>query len=175
MIASGTPDGREDVETTADELRDAVDWALASSFWAAANSGTRTRTRTYGSLDADGKVEVGVPVPVPVPVAAAGQSCGGLHAYSLRNDERVAGLGIFNSGLLRGESLANNPIQGGVEDASVIAEVDKAVFWFMGGVEDVAYPNVSFSSLFGALFTLLRFVTSGLFCSWSVLVREKLI
>lgn len=71
-------------------------------------------------------------------IAAAGQSCGGLEAYILRSDDRVSLLGIFNSGFVAGYR----------EDPSMINEVHKPTFYFLGGSTDIAYENVSrYSSL----------------------------
>ncbi|KAL4799469.1 hypothetical protein BDV19DRAFT_376300 [Aspergillus venezuelensis] len=73
-------------------------------------------------------------------VAVAGQSCGGLEAYQMRDDERVQYLGIFNSGFLDlgpiGEMLG---LPG--ESPETIREVKKPVFYFLGGEEDIAYKN----------------------------------
>ena len=63
-------------------------------------------------------------------IAAAGQSCGGIQAYSVAGDERVTALGIFNSGMID----ASDPIP---------ATVTKPIFYFLGGSTDIAYANVS--------------------------------
>lgn len=66
-------------------------------------------------------------------VAAAGQSCGGIEAYSMRSDDRVSLLGIFNSGFLPDSA----------EGPDTIGEVHKPTFYFLGGSSDIAYQNVS--------------------------------
>jgi hypothetical protein len=73
-------------------------------------------------------------------IAAAGTSCGGVEAYSTRNDPRVSLLGIFKSGLLD-EVPAD---QTGVPEIppSAINEVRVPTFYFLGGPNDVAYPQV---------------------------------
>jgi len=62
-------------------------------------------------------------------IAAAGQSCGGLEAYTLYNDSRVDVIGIFNSGIL-----------GNADDIKLVKQ---PVFYFLGGSTDIAYANVS--------------------------------
>lgn len=66
-------------------------------------------------------------------IAVAGQSCGGVQAYSVSDDERVTAIGIFNSGMLD----ASSPIP---------STVTKPIFYFLGGPTDIAYANVSLSS-----------------------------
>ncbi|KAL6234360.1 hypothetical protein BDW75DRAFT_241172 [Aspergillus navahoensis] len=114
VIASGSPNGfgRTDVEM----MRDALDWIE-----------DRAGSGRYRTVDA-GRV------------AVAGQSCGGLEAYQMRDDPRVSYLGIFNSGFLDLGFL------GGLlgmpnEDPETIKEVHLSVFYFLGGEEDIAYPN----------------------------------
>ncbi|EHA53795.1 hypothetical protein MGG_04573 [Pyricularia oryzae 70-15] len=60
-------------------------------------------------------------------VVAAGQSCGGLEAYAMKNDSRVAALGIYDSGYLN--------------DTDRAMTITKPVFYFLGGSSDVAYKN----------------------------------
>ncbi|KAL2863354.1 alpha/beta hydrolase family protein [Aspergillus lucknowensis] len=73
-------------------------------------------------------------------IAAAGQSCGGLLAYTQRHNDAVSFLGIFNSGLLGNTTDAQENLPKGmiIEEPSVIHEVKKPVFWWLGGSEDVA-------------------------------------
>lgn len=63
-------------------------------------------------------------------VVAAGQSCGGLEAYAMKNNSRVAALGIYDSGYLN--------------DTDRAMTITKPVFYFLGGSSDVAYKNVRF-------------------------------
>lgn len=81
-------------------------------------------------------------------IAAAGQSCGGLVAYSMRTDDRVDFLGIFNSGFITNTTQAEDNLPAGapIEPASSIKEIHKPVFWFLGGPTDVAYSFVSCST-----------------------------
>lgn len=78
-------------------------------------------------------------------IAAAGQSCGGLLAYTQRSNDAVGFLGIFNSGLLGNTTDAQENLPSGmiIEEPGVIKEVQKPVFYYIGGQGDVAYPAVS--------------------------------
>lgn len=78
-------------------------------------------------------------------IAAAGQSCGGLLAYTQRSNDAVGFLGIFNSGLLGNTTYAQENLPSGmiIEEPGVINEVQKPVFYYIGGQGDVAYPAVS--------------------------------
>ncbi|KAL2869779.1 alpha/beta hydrolase family protein [Aspergillus lucknowensis] len=105
VIASGVPGGQG--STTSQLMRDAIDWAVGVA-----------GTGNYAGVDTEN-------------IAVAGQSCGGLEAYQLRDDERVTGLGIFNSGFVAGMG----------DDPSAISEVTKPTFYFLGGSSDIAYEN----------------------------------
>jgi hypothetical protein len=61
-------------------------------------------------------------------VAAMGMSCGGLMAYNISADPRVATVGIWNSGLL-------NP------DEKIYNGLHSPVIIITGGESDIAYPN----------------------------------
>ncbi|KAK4442022.1 Alpha/Beta hydrolase protein [Podospora aff. communis PSN243] len=64
-------------------------------------------------------------------LAAAGMSCGGIQAYAVQHDPRVTAIGIFNSG-----------IKNQTEEAMSLADrITKPIFYFIGGPDDVAYPN----------------------------------
>jgi dienelactone hydrolase len=63
-------------------------------------------------------------------IVVAGQSCGGTEAYAVAQDERVAAVGVFNSGYLN-EARGKVPL------------LEKPVFYFLGGLGDIAYQNVS--------------------------------
>jgi dienelactone hydrolase len=64
-------------------------------------------------------------------IAVWGQSCGGLESYDNAFDTRVSSIGIFNSGQL---SVS--------ESKAVAGRIDKPIFFFLGGPNDVAYPMV---------------------------------
>jgi dienelactone hydrolase len=61
-------------------------------------------------------------------VAAMGMSCGGLMAYNISADPRVATVGIWNSGLL-------NP------DEKIYNGLHSSVIIITGGESDIAYAN----------------------------------
>ena len=63
-------------------------------------------------------------------LAVAGQSCGGLQAYSASLDERVTVTAIFNSGLIH------------AENTKYFDRLHAPVGFFCGGVADIAYGNV---------------------------------
>ncbi|KAL5334408.1 Alpha/Beta hydrolase protein [Aspergillus crustosus] len=111
-LASGPPNGCG--TTDAQLMRDAIDWITQQ----AGEEGSGYETADLSKL------------------AVAGQSCGGLEAYELRDDERVKGLGIFNSGFFD----FRFPVPGW-EGPETIGEVRKPVFWFLGGEGDIAYEN----------------------------------
>ncbi|KAL4937864.1 hypothetical protein BDV06DRAFT_215582 [Aspergillus oleicola] len=113
-IASGSPNGQG--TTDVQLMKDALDWI-----------GEKAGSGRYATVDTSR-------------VAVAGQSCGGLEAYQMRDDERVQYLGIFNSGFLDlgpiGEALG---LPG--ESPETIKEVKRPVFYFLGGDKDIAYNN----------------------------------
>ncbi|KAL2830852.1 Alpha/Beta hydrolase protein [Aspergillus cavernicola] len=120
-IASGPPaDGTG--TTDSQMMRDAITWITTKSLTPTTNNSNTDSNSKYTTVD-------------PTRIAVAGQSCGGLEAYQLRNDERVLHLGIFNSGFFDFSFLP------GFESPEVIAEVDKPVFYFLGGESDIAYEN----------------------------------
>ncbi|KAL2816466.1 Alpha/Beta hydrolase protein [Aspergillus granulosus] len=115
-IASGRPNGRG--RTDVDYMKDALDWIER-------RAGSRGK---YATVDA-------------TRVAVAGQSCGGLEAYQMRDDPRVGYLGIFNSGFLDVPGFLGGLLGIPGEGPETIEEVDLPVFYFLGGEEDIAYPN----------------------------------
>ncbi|KAL5000847.1 Alpha/Beta hydrolase protein [Aspergillus recurvatus] len=114
-IASGAPDGQG--TTDVQLMKDALDWIEKSA----------NKTGKYRTVDTSR-------------IAVAGQSCGGLEAYQMRDDERVKYLGIFNSGFLDLGSFGDLPGMPN-EDPDTIREVKKPVFYFLGGKKDIAYKN----------------------------------
>jgi hypothetical protein len=107
IVANGAIDGSMTSSTTAQDLPNAIDWVFA-------NAGT-------GALATVDKTRL----------AAAGQSCGGIQAYSASLDPRVKLTGIFNSGLLNHE---NTPL---------FEKLHAPIGYFLGGPTDIAYANVS--------------------------------
>jgi len=63
-------------------------------------------------------------------IIAAGWSCGGVEAYTQVWNSRVESIGIWSSGLLTNYTMA--------------AQIQKPVFYFLGGSSDIAYQNVRF-------------------------------
>ncbi|RDL34747.1 Uncharacterized protein BP5553_07875 [Venustampulla echinocandica] len=104
IIASGDPGGTG--QTTSKMMTDAINWVSQ-------NAGKGK----YVNVDA-------------TRIAAAGQSCGGLEAYDMKDDARISALGIFNSGQM-------------TEAASkqIASTITKPIFFFLGGSSDIAYAN----------------------------------
>ena len=82
--------------------------------WLAAQSADRT-TRFYQKVETSR-------------VAAMGMSCGGLMAYNVSADPRIATVGIWNSGLLQ-------------PDEKIFAGLHSSVIIVTGGETDIAYAN----------------------------------
>jgi hypothetical protein len=112
IIANGKPGAGMASTTKASDLPDAIDWVYANAGKGALATVDRTR------------------------LAAAGQSCGGIQAYSASLDPRVTLTGIFNSGLIS---------QG---NTKLFEKLHAPIGYFLGGPTDIAYLNVrSFSFL----------------------------
>jgi hypothetical protein len=109
IIANGKPGAGMASATKANDLPDAIDWVYANAGKGAYATVDKTR------------------------LAAAGQSCGGIQAYSASLDSRVTLTGIFNSGLIsQGNSM-------------LFDKLNAPIGWFLGGPTDIAYENVSIS------------------------------
>jgi dienelactone hydrolase len=90
------------------QLTESVNWAFAGA------AGSK-----YGTPDTS-------------KIAVAGQSCGGIQAYSAAyKDARIKFVGIFNSGVFAGNQRA------------LLAQIKQPVALFHGGPLDIAYQNVS--------------------------------
>ncbi|KAK4171783.1 hypothetical protein QBC36DRAFT_365217 [Triangularia setosa] len=64
-------------------------------------------------------------------ISVSGMSCGGVEAYTAGvNDNRVTTIGIYNSGLLSEQ-----------ESRNVVPKINKPIFYFMGGLSDIAFNN----------------------------------
>ncbi|CAI4214352.1 unnamed protein product [Parascedosporium putredinis] len=111
IIANGTPDGSDNPNGIAETQNPDSSLHLAAIDWVTAEAGSGA----YVNVDASR-------------LAAAGQSCGGVQAYSVSDDERVTAIGIFNSGMIN----ANDPLP---------TTIDKPIFYFLGGPSDIAYAN----------------------------------
>lgn len=112
IVANGKPGAGFQSQTKAKDLPDAIDWVYA-------NAGKGK----YATVD-------------KTKLAAAGQSCGGIQAYSASLDPRVTLTGIFNSGLIsRGNTV-------------LFEKLKAPIGYFLGGPTDIAYENVSCSIWF---------------------------
>jgi hypothetical protein len=110
VVANGPPSGAKGGNSKAKDLPNAIEWVSQ-------NAGKGQFTNMDGSK-----------------IAAAGQSCGGIQAYSASLDPRVKATGIFNSGLIvdKNAVLFNN--------------LTAPIGYFLGGPTDIAYENVSIIS-----------------------------
>ncbi|WP_245646775.1 hypothetical protein [Sphingomonas soli] len=105
------------VETTWDDVRVGIDWALAEN--------GRPGSPYQGRID-------------PKMVAVAGHSCGGLQALQLAGDPRIGAVIVHNSGIF---TDGTNPIAGMTVDKSLLKTLHTPVLYVLGGPGDVAYPN----------------------------------
>jgi hypothetical protein len=102
VIANGNPDSDSIIQMTkGTDIPDAIDWVYK-------NAGTGE----YAHID-------------KTRLAVAGQSCGGIQAYSASLDPRVTLLGIFNSGLI----VENNTY--------LFDKLHTPVGYFLGGPTDI--------------------------------------
>jgi hypothetical protein len=107
IMALGAPNGGLGDKTLATDMPSAIEWVYK-------NAGKGE----YAYLD-------------KTKIAAAGQSCGGLQAYSASVDPRVTLTGLFNSGLLNDKN------------AKHFEKLHAPVGFLLGGPSDVAFENVS--------------------------------
>jgi len=107
IVANGDPNGSLAAGSKGTDLPDAIDWVYK-------NAGQGR----FASVD-------------KTKLAAAGQSCGGIQAYSASLDKRVTLTGIFNSGLIN------------AENTKLFPQLHAPVGFFLGGKSDIAYENVS--------------------------------
>jgi hypothetical protein len=103
--------------TRAEQLRLAIDWALAEN--------TREGSPYFGRID-------------PAAIAVSGFSCGGLQALAVAHDPRVATAVIMNSGVFN-----DGPTRmGGMEATKeVLADLHFPTLYILGGPTDIAYAN----------------------------------
>jgi len=108
--------------TSAEQLREAIDWALAEN--------SRSGSPYYGRIN-------------PQWIAVSGWSCGGLQALQIAADPRVAAVVIHNSGVL---SAAATPDRGPLPSSMNIGKdslkkLHSPVIYILGGPTDIAYAN----------------------------------
>lgn len=103
--------GGTSAQSKVSDMRDSVDWALAG------------KAAKYGEIN-------------PEKVATAGQSCGGLEAYSVGyNDPRVKVNVLFNIAIFNDDQRY------------LLERVKVPVAYFVGGKNDIGFENVSFLAL----------------------------
>ena len=105
--------------TTAEDVLEGLDWAIAQDRDAA--------SRLYGRVDTNS-------------VAVAGHSCGGLQAITLAADPRVDTVLVHNSGIYNDQ---NSPIRGLMVSKDMLRNFHQPVIYILGGPTDIAYPNGS--------------------------------
>ncbi|OYW44762.1 MAG: hypothetical protein B7Z08_08350 [Sphingomonadales bacterium 32-68-7] len=103
--------------TTADDVREGLDFALAEN--------VRAGSRYANLIDKQA-------------VAVGGFSCGGLQAISLAADPRISTVVVMNSGIFNstGESIGGMTVS---KDA--LKTFHTPVLYLLGGPTDIAYPN----------------------------------
>ncbi|WP_020652999.1 alpha/beta hydrolase [Massilia niastensis] len=121
-LVKGQPQGEGNArpsQTTAKQLLDAVNWAIAEN------------TRKGGKYE--GRIDTGK-------VAVMGQSCGGLQAIDAGHDPRVTTVGVWNSGTFpeQGRSWTMAAAQA---DKADLKTLRVPVLYVSGEPADVAYPN----------------------------------
>ncbi|MFC3097168.1 alpha/beta hydrolase [Alteraurantiacibacter palmitatis] len=132
VIAAGKwrsgPEAREGAEapraigaspppTTAAQLTQALDWALAEN--------ARAGSPLFGKINED-------------MLAAGGFSCGGVQALTVAGDPRLDTVVVQNSGLLP----ENGPRMGGMETGKdALAALHTPVIYLNGGESDIAFAN----------------------------------
>jgi dienelactone hydrolase len=108
IVANGGPSATSILSfTKGTDLPDAVDWVHKVA-----------GTGEFTNMDKDR-------------IAVAGQSCGGIQAYTASLDPRIKVTGIFNSGLINEANKKYFP------------KLHAPVGYFLGGPTDIAYVNVS--------------------------------
>jgi dienelactone hydrolase len=114
---TGVPRSIPPVATRSEDLREAIDWALAEN--------ARTGSAYFGRIDAK-------------QVAVSGWSCGGLQALQIAADPRVRAVIIHNSGIF---AAGANPIPGMAIDKTALKSLHTPILYILGGPTDIAYAN----------------------------------
>lgn len=104
--------------TSAEQLIEAIDWALAEN--------ARKGSELYGRID-------------PKAIAIAGYSCGGLQALKVAADKRLHTVIIHNSGIFSAEHAVRLPSMDIGKDT--LKRLHTPVLYIQGGPKDVAYGN----------------------------------
>jgi dienelactone hydrolase len=113
--------GNPPADTTAQQLLDAVTWAIAEN--------ARPASQYYGKIDTS-------------KVAVMGQSCGGIQAIAAAHDPRVTTLGVWNSGAfpVAGRAWA---IAAAHADKEVLQTLHGSAIYVSGEPSDVAFANAN--------------------------------
>jgi hypothetical protein len=104
--------------TSAKQLTDAIDWALAEN--------ARQGSPFHGLIDPDA-------------IAVAGFSCGGLQALQVVGDKRLRTVIIQNSGIFNAESATRLPSMDIGKDK--LKTLHTPILYILGGPRDIAYEN----------------------------------
>lgn len=105
--------------TTTEDMRAAIDWAIAEN--------ARKGSRYEGRIDTQA-------------IAAAGHSCGGLQAIQLAADPRVKTVLVHNSGVYNDGKMHIRDL---VLSKDQLASYHQPVIYILGGPKDIAYANGS--------------------------------
>jgi dienelactone hydrolase len=103
--------------TSAEGLREAIDWALAENI--------RAGSPYFGRIN-------------PQWIAVSGWSCGGLQALEIAADPRVHSVVIHSSGIF---DAGTNPIPGVTITKEALAKLHAPTIYILGGPTDIAYHN----------------------------------
>lgn len=111
--------GQRPAATTAKQMIDAIDWAIAEN--------KRKGGKYEGRLDTTS-------------IAVMGQSCGGLQAIDAAHDPRVTTLGVWNSGSFPTDGFAWR-LAASRADKADVKSLKVPALYVSGEPSDVAYPN----------------------------------
>ncbi len=111
--------GQRPAATTAKQMIDAIDWAVAEN--------SRKGGKYEGRIDTS-------------KIAVMGQSCGGLQAIDAAHDPRVSTLGVWNSGSFPTDGFAWR-LAASRADKADVKTLRVPALYVSGEPSDVAYPN----------------------------------
>jgi len=116
--APGAPRSFPPPATKAEQLREAIDWALKEN--------TRAGSPYFGRIN-------------PEWIAVSGWSCGGLQALQIAADPRVKGVIVHNSGVFPAGAM--NSASGMDIGKGALKKLHTPVIYILGGPTDIAYAN----------------------------------
>ena len=117
--APAVTSGPTSADTTAAQLIDAINWAVAEN--------TRSGSRYFGRIDT-------------AQIAVMGQSCGGLQAIDAAHDPRVKTLGVWNSGAFTNDDRAWEIAAARATKAS-LKTLHTPALYITGDPSEVAFQN----------------------------------